>query len=123
MDIGLLCVLWGMTILTHFTFRNSAIGLIKRISINTRYYPKRYVTPPKWMRKLFGVWQRVIPRFLFTELLFSLGIVLFGPIYTIVVCWVKNKEVLGIVIGVHVCIIIMRTVFLAIMSTIYRRKK
>ena len=55
----------GAAVLSCVSCRNSTVGMIKEIGINprSRYYPKHYITPKRWMRNIFHIKQRVIPRY------------------------------------------------------------
>lgn len=52
--------------------KKSAQDNVRKIGLNSRYYPKRYVLLPRRIRKLFRIEQRMIPRFLYFELLLAM---------------------------------------------------
>ena len=68
---------FALAVLLLFLFfivgiRKSALDNIRRIGFNSGYYPKRYVVLPRRIRKRFKIEQRIIPRFLFFELLLAM---------------------------------------------------
>ena len=52
--------------------RNMALGTIKTFGLNSPFFPKYYVTPARWIRKVFGLKKQPFPRFTLIELLISL---------------------------------------------------
>lgn len=52
--------------------RNMALGTIKTFGLNSPFFPKYYVTPARWIRKVFGLKKQPVPRFTLIELLISL---------------------------------------------------
>lgn len=84
-DFELIFFYLGATVLSCVSCRNSTVGMIKEIGINprSRYYPKHYITPKRWMRNIFHIKQRVIPRYLYFELLVSLFFLILGLLNTV----------------------------------------
>ena len=77
-------VRFALAVLLMFLFfsfqgtKKSALDNIKKVGLNSRYYPKRYVLLPRRIRKLFRIEQRMVPRFLYFELLLSLFFVAYA---------------------------------------------
>ena len=115
----------GVTVLSFFNCRNSTVGMIKEIGINSqsRYYPKHYIIPKRWMRKFFHINQRTIPRYLYFELLVSVFFLILGlfntAIFIVVGC---DKPIAGILFMFHICLIIINAIFFSITSLIFKRK-
>ena len=115
----------GVTVLSFFSCRNSTVGMIKEIGINSqsRYYPKHYIIPKRWMRKFFHINQRTIPRYLYFELLVSVFFLILGlfntAIFIVVGC---DKPIAGILFMFHICLIIINAIFFSITSLIFKRK-
>ena len=68
---------FALLVLVMLTFayvgiKKSAQDNIKKIGLNSVYYPDRYVVLPHWIRKRFKIEQRMIPRFSFFELLLAM---------------------------------------------------
>ena len=117
MDFGYVFMFLGISILSSLNCKNSAIGMIERIGINSRHYPKGYANPAKWIRSLFKIKQRVIPRFLYFQLILSLVFALMGPINLIICIAVDcSPDIVGILVMLHCCLIIIDTIYFAIMS-------
>ena len=123
MDISLFFAFIAYTLLSYFNCRNSTIGMINEIGINNRFYPKRYMTLPRKMRRLFSINNKLIPKYLFCELIISIIFVALGPIYIIIyLCYNGDNSVGGILLLFHSGLIIINLIFFTIMSTIYKRK-
>ena len=115
----------GATVLSCVSCRNSTVGMIKEIGINprSRYYPKHYITPKRWMRNIFHIKQRVIPRYLYFELLVSLFFLILGLLNTVLfIAVVCDKSITGILIISHICLIIINMIFFSIMSWVFKRE-
>ena len=54
MDLGWIYVYLGIAVLSFLTFKNLAVGQIEEIGISSRYYPKHYITPKRWIRNIFS---------------------------------------------------------------------
>ena len=99
--------------------------LIEDIGINhrSRYYPKHFIAPKKWMRKFFHINQRVIPRYLYFELYISLFYIVLG-LFTIVIGLAvdEHKSIIGILIISQLWFEVINAAFAVIMSKILKRK-
>lgn len=103
--------------------RNSAIGLISEIGTVSRYYPKRYIAPARWVKRLFKIQRRLIPRFIYFELLLSLFYAALCPINTLISVIVEfDPFVCGVLAMIHMALIIFDTVYMVIMSHVMKRK-
>lgn len=113
----------GATVLSYMDCRNSAVGMIKEIGINSRYYPKHYIIPKRWMKNLFHIKQRAIPRYLYFELLLSLFFLILGLLNIVIFIAVGcDKSINGILIMFHFCLIIINMIFFSIMSWLFKKK-
>lgn len=120
MEIVLLFL--GIALLSSLTCRNAALGMIPEIGRVARFYPKHYVSPPRWFRKCFDVRQSAIPRFLAAELWLSLLFAALGPINAAIAAATGfHKTVVGILVMIHVCLILAECAFSCICFAIYRR--
>ena len=113
----------GATVLSCMDCRNSAVGMIKEIGINSRYYQTQYIIHKRWSQNLFHIKQRAIPRYLYFELLLSLFFLILG-LLNIVICIAVtcDKSITGILIMFHICLIIVNTIFFSIMSWLFKKK-
>lgn len=102
----------GIAVLSCMDCRNSAVGMIKEIGTNSRYYPKHYIIPKRWMQTLFHIKQHAIPRYLYFELLLSLFFLTLG-LLNIVICIAVtfDKSITSILIMFHACLIIGNMIF------------
>ena len=123
MDLGWIYVYLGMAVLSFLTFKNLAVGQIEEIGISSRYYPKHYITPKRWIRNIFHIKKHKIPRYLYFELLLSLFFLALGPL-NIVICVAVDgdKFISGMLIMFHICLIIINVIFLVVMTLLYKRK-
>ena len=122
MDFGSIFMFLGIALLSGLSCKNAAIGMIGQINTVSRYYPKHYMAPGRRMKKLFKLSQRVIPRYLYFELLLSLFFFLLGPLN--IVIWMAfhcGKTAAAILVMVHVCLILLNLVFFLITSLLFKR--
>lgn len=122
MDFGYIFMFLGISILSSMNCKNSSIGMIESVGKTSRHYPKWYIRPARWVRKLFNIKQHEIPRYLYFELFLSLFFALLGPI-NLIICAAThcNPGVVGILIMFHACLIIINMVFFSIMSLLLKR--
>lgn len=121
MDFGDYIIFGGIALLSGLSCKNMAIGMIEQLNIVTRYYPKHYTALSRWMRKLFKLSQRVIPRYLYFELLLSLFFFLLGPVNIVVsVAGGGNETLTVILVMFHVGAIILNAIFFCTMSLLYQ---
>lgn len=118
----------SLSILSSLRCRNIAIKQSETIGVRTwsPYYPKWYILPPRWIRKIFNLKKRLMPKFLFFELIMSLIFAALAPINLIISASVTladlPRSIIGILIMIHVCLIIVNEIFIIIMSFIMQRK-
>lgn len=116
-------VFLGIAVLSCMSCRNSTVGMIKEIGTNSRYYPKHYIIPKRWMKNLFHIKQCVIPRYLYFELLLSLFFLFLG-LLNIVICIAVDCDmsIVGILIMFHICLIIGNMIFFSSMSLLFKKR-
>lgn len=124
MDLGCIYIYLGMAVLSFLTFKNLAVGQIEEIGISSRYYPKHYIKPKRWIRNIFHIKKHKIPRYLYFELLLSLFFLALGPL-NIVICVAVDgdKFISGMLVMFHSCLIIVNVIFIAIMTLLYFKRK
>lgn len=89
MILGGIVFFCGFSALGFLTCKNSALGMIKRIRRNEKYYPSKYVIPPRFIRKFFRIFKTPIPKFLLTEFYFSLLFLILAPVSTLL-CFISG---------------------------------
>ena len=124
MDIvGVFIMFLAISFLSSIGCRNSVIKIIEEVGVFPLRHPKRYIVTPKWVRKVFKIKHRFIPRYFYFELILSLFYAALGPIniiiYTIFSGYSANIG--GILVMFHACLIIVDTIFLAIISFIMKK--
>lgn len=121
MDLGCIYVYLGIAVLSFLTFKNLAVGQIEEIGISSRYYPKHYIKPKRWIR---NIKKHKIPRYLYFELLLSLFFLALGPL-NIVICVAVDGEnfVSGMLVMFHSGLILINIIFIAIMTLLYFKRK
>ena len=113
----------ALAFLSCVSFRNTTVALIEEIGISSRYYPKHYITPKRWIRNIFHIKKHRIPRFLNFELLLSLFFLALGPLNIVIYTAVDgDKFISGMLVMFHMCLIIINSIFLAVMTLLYKRK-
>ena len=72
------------SIMPSIAFKRNALRQIKELGLNLPLYPKRYIAPANWMRKWFKITKgKLIPRFLYFELILSVAYAVLGPIFIV----------------------------------------
>ena len=113
----------ALAFLSCVSFRNTTVALIEEIGISSRHYPKHYVAPKRWIRNIFHIKEHKIPRFLNFELLLSLFFLTLGPLDIVIYAAVDgDKFISGMLVMFHMCLIIINSIFLAVMTLLYKRK-
>ena len=115
----------GVTFLASWNCRNLTVEMIKEIGINhrSRYYPEHYITPKRWMRKLFDIKQRVIPRFLYFELFVSLFYVILGPLNIVITIAVGvDTNIASILFLSYLGLLMVNVICNCIISHRFKRK-
>lgn len=116
-------VLLGFAFLSSMACRNSAIGMIEKIGANVKNYPKGYILPARWMRKIFKLPKHKIPWYLYIESFLSLFFAALGPVNLLISAIAKfDNMVVGTLCFVHVCFFFASTIFFLTMSFIWSRK-
>ena len=123
MDSELILIFLGISILSSMNCKNSAIGMIERIGTNSRHYPSGYIVPPKWVRTVFKLTQRLIPRYLYYELILSLFFAVLGPV-NLIVCFITDSSanIVGVLIMLHVCLVVVNMIIFAITSSLMKKE-
>lgn len=116
-------VFLGISILSSMNCRNSAIGMIERIGTNSLHYPKGYIAPAKWVRTVFKLTQRLIPRYLYFELILSLFFAALGPV-NLMICIIVgcSANIVGILVMIHICLVVVNMIFFSIASSLMKKK-
>ncbi len=113
MDFEVIFVFFALSLLSFFNCRNSTIGMIVRIGINMRFYPKHYKVLHRKLKNFFRIKNTTIPKFLFYELFVSILFAILGPINTgIYLCFNENKELVGNLLMLHIILIIINLIYL-----------
>ena len=114
---------FGISLLSSWGCRNSAIEMMQTLGVDTQRYPNRYIKPARWVRKLFQIKQRVVPRYLYFQLFLSLFYAALFPI-NLIICIVVNRFpiVVGILLWFHGGLILVdRIIFLTVIFFMQRK--
>ena len=118
MDAGYILIFLGISALSSLSCRNSAIGMINR----TRENQKCSVTTPHWLKVLFGIRRRYIPRYLCFELLLSLVFAMLGPINLVIFAISGfSADIAGVLVMIHVSLIILNEITFTIITPFLRK--
>lgn len=114
----------GLSILSSLKCKNSAKGMIERIGIASRYYPKWYIVPARWVKTMFKLTQSSIPLYYYIELILSLFFAALGPV-NLIICIIADfsDNIVGMLIIFHICLVIVDAIFFSIISLIMKRMK
>ena len=97
--------------------------MMQTLGVDTQRYPNRYIKPARWVRKLFQIKQRVVPRYLYFQLFLSLFYAALFPI-NLIICIVVNRapNVVGILLWFHVGLLLVdRIIFLTVIFFMQRK--
>ncbi len=85
-DFGATLCLFLVLNLLWFTHLRTTVGLQKELRYNEVFYPKHYISPPKRIRRIFNIKEKMIPKFLYYRLLFiGFGFIPFSVIWLVCV--------------------------------------
>lgn len=118
----ILLIVW-FSIMPSIAFKRNALRQIKELGSNLPRYPKRYIAPANWMRKWFKITKgKLIPRFLYFELILSVAYAVLGPIF-IAIYMISgfNLEVGGALLWVLIPICFMCMIYLNIMYVVAKK--
>lgn len=113
-----------MSIAICVFFRNLAVGTIEETGTNSRLYPKHFIEPKRWIKKLFNIKDRVIPKYLYFELYLSLFFLILAPV-SIAICiiFVFNYTVVHILVMFYMCLGLINVIVIIFMSFIFKKNK
>lgn len=122
MDLSIIFMFLGIATLSHLTTKNFAKGMIKEIGVNRRYYPKHYAIPKRWIRKIFKLEKKEIPRFLCNEFVVSLFFALLGLLNALIFILSSGNKVLAGMLGmIHICMILIDFIYVSIIYFIFKK--
>lgn len=84
-------ILLLVTCYSSFDCQRFTKQMQNKVGIVMRHYPKRYIVPKRWIRKLFGMNSQPIPKYLYFELFVSIIYALLGSIYIILAACFGTK--------------------------------
>lgn len=113
-----ICLFVSMSFLMSLSNRNSSITAINDKCIPTRFYPKHFTEVPHFIKFIFKLKSREVPKYLYAKLLLSLIYALLCPMNIIIsLCSGCSKSVVGILVLVQCFIgLIDQVVFVSIYS-------
>ena len=123
MKILIVFMFIGISLLSFFNCRNSAIGMINQLGFVDRFYPKSYVKTSKILKRLFKIKQSQIPQYLCVELWMSLVFVSLGPVNSLLYFIFKGSNTfLKIAFMFHLCLIITNAFVFVVISLLFKRR-
>ena len=113
----------SISLMSSLACKNTTTYMIKEIGYKPLGTPKGYAIPSKWIRRLFKIKEYRIPLYLYFELYLSLFFASLGPI-NILIWGISNFSTIiaGYLAMFHICLVIVDTIILSIMSIILKRK-
>lgn len=118
-------ILFFLILSSLFFFGNkkSATIMIQEIDLSPKYYPKRYHFVPRWMKKFFKIKQKMIPQFIYLELLSTIFFVILGLVdIAICLCAKEKLKVFEILLAIFSSLGIIETIYSSIMFSIFKHK-
>lgn len=120
--IILFFLIWSF--LFFFGNKRSATIMIQEICINPKYYPKRYRPVPRWMKKFFKIKQKMIPKFIYLELLSAIFFVILGLVDIVICLCAKEKlKVFEILLAIFSSLGGIETIYSSIMFSVFKKMK
>ena len=111
-----------LSLLSAVGSRKSALLMIRRIGINSRFYPGGFWKSARWMRKRYGFREKMIPWFSCCELLASDLFWLLCPVNLIVFFLLgASRQVFGILLMIHMGLAVLLSAVSAVGYLLYRR--
>ena len=112
--------------LAFFTSNRCTVGtisMIKEVGLDSPRYPDGYIRPAKWMKKLYRIKSRVIPKFLYVEFFFPVIFAICFPINCIVYyIWSYIPGMPRFLFMVQIGLGVLHVIINTIGYYIYRRK-
>lgn len=113
------------SIMTYFALKRLILETIDKIGTISKYYPRKYIIPKTWIRKIFSIKKNLIPRFIYIELYIALFLILLGPINIIIslffIAFKNFQELLGTLILFQSIFNIFNIIYFVIMSILYKK--
>jgi hypothetical protein len=117
-------IFFALSLLPFLACKNSALFCINSLGINKRFYPKYYTFPARWMRKVFKVKKNPILVFLYAELVLAIVFAALGPVNFVVAVYILisgyEKRIIGVLVMIPVCLIILNTIYLAVVEKVFK---
>lgn len=114
------------SIMTYFALKRLILETIDKIGTISKYYPRKYIIPKTWIRKIFSIKNKLIPRFIYIELYIALFLILLGPINIIIslffIAFENFRELLGTLILFQSIFNIFNIIYFVIMSILYKKR-
>lgn len=105
-------------------FVNTTLLKIKYIGIRRRFYPKHYIRPNRWMRKLYSLHNSMIPKYAYVQLIVGPCFAVYGVVSVIVMLGSRfNSQVTAALIRVELLSLAFFAAMNLVMSLIYMRKE
>ncbi len=114
-------IFFAYSLLAFFSCKNMSLGMIKKIGINSRYYPQKFIVPPFKIRKMFKIKQKTIPKYLLYELILAIFFLILGLISIILLLLFKTPRITGVLMLFQSCLIVINVFYFSIMSFRYSK--
>ena len=107
-----------------FFFVNTTLVEIKYIGIRQRFYPKHYIRPNRWMRKLYSLHNSMIPKYAYVQLIVGPCFAVYGVVSVIAMIGSRfNSQVTAALIRVELLSLAFFAAMDLVMLLIYMRKE
>lgn len=107
-----------------FFFVNTTLVEIKYIGIRQHFYPKHYIRPNCWMRKLYSLHNSMIPKYAYVQLIVGPCFAVYGVVSVIAMLGSQfNSQVTDALIRVELLSLAFFVAMDLVMSLIYMRKE
>lgn len=107
-----------------YFFVHTTLVEIKYTGIRRRFYPKHYIRPNRWMRKLYSLHNSMIPKYAYVQLIVGPCFAVYGVVSVIAMLGSQfNSQVTVALIRVELLSLAFFAAMDLVMSLIYMRKE
>lgn len=122
-DFGIFFMVMGANLLTALALRNATRGMATKIGRNPQFYPSHYAAVPKKMKKIFGVRQNFIPKYLIFQYYITVVHFYVGVFELLLYYCAKDNGLLAsYLFFMHYFFLLVHLVIFVIVSAIFKKQ-
>lgn len=106
--------------LIFYCWWNATKGMIKKIGIVQKLYPKHYITPCRCIKKLYGIKSNIIPKYLYYMCYVTIVYFFLGPVELLCYLLDRDGRSASIMMLLHLLFVIVNAIIFVISSLIFQ---